>query len=501
MDLSRGHIDDLMNATFGPAYVTPVVPDSVTWQTAEYFEGPVLSTGTFSVVNDPIEEFSAGSIKVMLAEDDRIGGTPTDGGTIYVDGGPDGGVPRTNTPFSDPYIPFNTLGLYISFAPSTVAGGVEYKIVGFSSIGLLVTESGDVGNTPAAPNYEPYFVISAVNLGLHPGLQVKFARYGEFIGTLGSGIPGAGSLGIPGSSPTPNDFNGDGKADILWRNANGTLIDWTMGGATISTSNGVAATPDASWSVAGTSDFNGDGKADILWRNTNGTLIDWSMNGSVISASNVIAAVPDSSWKVAGTGDFNGDGKADILWRNANGTLADWTMNGATISSSSDLAAAPDASWSVAGIGDFNGDGKADILWRNTNGTLIDWSMNGATISSGALAAAPDASWSIAGIGDFNGDGKADILWRNAGGTLVEWQMNGSTITSSQTVAAAPDATWSVVEIGDFNGDRKADILWRNTDGTLIDWTMGGATIAASNIVAAAPDSTWQTQAKPIDFA
>jgi hypothetical protein len=36
MDLSRGHIDDLMNAMFGPAYVTPVSAVSVTWQTAEF---------------------------------------------------------------------------------------------------------------------------------------------------------------------------------------------------------------------------------------------------------------------------------------------------------------------------------------------------------------------------------------------------------------------------------------------------------------------------------
>jgi hypothetical protein len=240
MDLSRGHIDDLMNAMFGPAYVTPVSAVSVTWQTAEYFQGPVLSSGTFSVINDPIQESSAGAIKVTLAEDGTIGGTPTDSGFIEVTG------LNTNTPFSDPYVPFNTLGLHISFAPDNVSS-MDYHIVGFSSIGLLVTESGDVGNTPAAPNYEPYFVISSVNLGLHPGLQVKFSRYGEFVGTLGSGIPGTGSLGTPGSGPTPNDFNGDGKADILWRNTSGTLIDWTMSGATIATTNAVAAAPDSSW--------------------------------------------------------------------------------------------------------------------------------------------------------------------------------------------------------------------------------------------------------------
>jgi hypothetical protein len=92
-------------------------------------------------------------------------------------------------------------------------------------------------------------------------------------------------------------------------------------------------------SVAGVADFNGDGKADVLWRNTNGALYGWTMNGSQIESSQPItyqgAAVNlDASWSSAGTGDFNGDGMADVLWRNTNGALYDWTMNGSQIESS-----------------------------------------------------------------------------------------------------------------------------------------------------------------------
>ena len=205
--------------------------------------------------------------------------------------------------------------------------------------------------------------------------------------------------------------------------------------------------PDATWSVAGLGDFNGDGTNDFLWRNQNGTLVDWTMNGSQITASQAVTfganpVAPDNSWNVAGIGDFNGDGKSDILWRNTNGSLIDWTMNGSQVTASQQVtlggsAAAPDSSWSVAGIGDFNGDGKSDVLWRNTNGSLIDWTMNGSQITSsqtvtlGGSAATPDSSWSVAAIGDFNGDGKSDILWRNTNGSLIDWTMNGSQITSA----------------------------------------------------------------------
>ena len=165
--------------------------------------------------------------------------------------------------------------------------------------------------------------------------------------------------------------------------------------------------------IAGTSpgigDFNGDGKSDILWRNTNGSLIDWTMNGSQVTSSQQVtlggsAASPDASWSIAGIGDFNGDGNPTSLWRNANGSLIDWTMNGSQITSSQTVtlqgtAVTPDARWSVAGIGDFNGDGKSDILWRNTNGSLIDWTMNGPQIANaqqvtfGGSPVSLDPSW------------------------------------------------------------------------------------------------------------
>jgi hypothetical protein len=162
-----------------------------------------------------------------------------------------------------------------------------------------------------------------------------------------------GEIMLNGVAATPNpvewsvaglgDFNGDGKTDILWRDkSTNQLIDWTMqDSTTIGSADNVSiggAVPDSSWSVAGVGDFNGDGKADVLWRNTAGTVVDWTMNGSQVASEHTIATV-DPSWQVAQIGDFNGDGKADVLWRNTlSGAMQDWTMNGSTIVSNDPVA-------------------------------------------------------------------------------------------------------------------------------------------------------------------
>ncbi len=362
-------------------------------------------------------------------------------------------------------------------------------------------------------------------------------------GTRSFGINNAGQVvGYYGVQPgfqhgfealplVPDDFNGNGTSDVLWRSSNGALIDWSMSGSAISgsgyaTYQGNQIAPDASWSIASTSDFDGNGSTDVLWRQSSGALALWSMNGSTVTSSNAVtsqgnAVAPDASWSVAGTGDFGGDGKADILWRQSSGALALWQMNGASISSSNAVtyqgnAVAPDASWSVAGVADFNGDAKADLLWRNANGALALWQMDGATLSSSNMVTsqgnviAPDASWSIAGIGDFNSDGSADILWRQSGGSLAIWLMNGSTVQSSGAITCqgnvvAPDASWKVVEIGDFNGDGSSDILWRNANGSMAEWLMNGAQITQSLVPSsqgspAAPDGSWNVQARPTNF-
>jgi hypothetical protein len=171
-----------------------------------------------------------------------------------------------------------------------------------------------------------------------------------------------------------------------------------MNGVTFAGAAFIPAVTDPSWTIAGRGDFDGDGRADILWRNTGtGANAIWRMNGSSVALSSAIPTVATASgWTIVGVGDFNGDGKDDILWRNVSGDNAIWLMSGFSLAGASTIPAVSAAGWTIVGVGDFNRDGRADVVWRNTiSGANAIWLMNGFTLASGVFIPSVPTTWSV----------------------------------------------------------------------------------------------------------
>jgi len=306
--------------------------------------------------------------------------------------------------------------------------------------------------------------------------------------TLSNGPPGhvvaqasaGGGVELVVEKVPHNDFNGDGRSDVFFQNTDGTVTDWL--GRSDGTFTGNAGTFSinlgSAWHVAGTGDFNGDGRADVLFQNTDGTVTDWlgRADGSFTGNAATFSVNLGTAWHAVGTGDFNGDGRADVLFQNNDGTVTDWLgrSDGSFTGNAGTLSVNIGTAWHVVGTGDFNGDGRDDALFQNTDGTITDWlGRADGTFSgnAGTFSVNPGTQWHVVATGDFNGDHMTDVLLRSDSGIVNEWlgQSDGSFAVNTQ-VNNNVSTAWHAVGVGDYNGDGIDDVFWQNNDGTITDW-------------------------------
>ncbi|MBT2553127.1 VCBS repeat-containing protein [Arthrobacter sp. ISL-5] len=233
------------------------------------------------------------------------------------------------------------------------------------------------------------------------------------------------------ATPKLQDFNSDGRADIVSRDAGGRL--WLYRG---NGTGGFLAKLQigTGWNVmsaiVSSGDFNGDRKADIVARDTAGALWLYRGNGANGFTGRVQIG---NGWNglnnIVAPGDFNGDRKADLAARDASGNLFLYFGNGTGgFMGNAQIGTGWNVMNTIVAPGDFNSDGKADLAARDASGNL--WLYRGDGFGSFNGRVQIGSGWNgltIAGPGDFNGDRKMDLTARDANGNLTLYRGNGAT--------------------------------------------------------------------------
>jgi peptidyl-Asp metalloendopeptidase len=323
--------------------------------------------------------------------------------------------------------------------------------------------------------------------------------------SLSAKVAAKSLLGAKGNT---NDYDGDGRADIHWRNLTTGQNDlWLMNGASIKSARTIYNEPNPNWYVVGSGDFNGDGRMDVLWRNTStGQVYVQHQNAGVTLATSGFApTVADQKWQIVAIADFNDDNRSDLYWRNDDTGRNDlWLMNGTGPALASTVYLETNTTWKIAGAGDFNGDGRADVFWRNdTTGNNYIQFMSGFSVLGGSnyVPTVSDQNWQVVAIRDFNNDGYADFYWRNfQTGRNDMWLMEGTRIKGFATVYFEQNQDWQIFNSGDYNADGFPDLLWRNssTGDNYIMFIQGFGVLATSAMLPRVANTSWLITGLPI---
>nr|WP_246223929.1 VCBS repeat-containing protein [Pseudarthrobacter psychrotolerans] len=290
------------------------------------------------------------------------------------------------------------------------------------------------------------------------------------------------------------DVTGDRMADFVASDPTGAVFSYAGTAMKDQGYEAVRKIGEYGWgafnALVAVQDFNGDGKGDLLARKPDGSL--WFYSGNGAGAYGIPKKIGDYGWEAfdafAGVGDFNGDGKNDLVARKPDGTLWLYPGTGRVDSGSNGYAGATKiglAGWeafdTITGVGDLNGDGRNDLLARKPNGSL--WLYKGTgkvdAADSGYQGAVKvgDYGWEafdqLFGAGDFNADGRNDLLARRPDGTLWLYPGDGS---GKPGAAIRIGTGWNIYDRilngWNLNGDGNPDLVARRPDGSL--WAYSG---------------------------
>jgi hypothetical protein len=204
----------------------------------------------------------------------------------------------------------------------------------------------------------------------------------------GGGLPIGTGWGSFTALLAPGDWSGDGKPDLLARTSEGALLMYRgngRGGFATGTAETIGPSGWQPFTALLTPrDFSGDGKRDLLARDAAGALFLYRGNGRggfITGQREPIGTGWGSFTALLAPGDWSGDGRPDLLARTSEGALLMYRGNGRGGFVTGQAETIGPSGWQgftalIAG-GDFSGDGRQDLVARDADGLLFMYRGNG----------------------------------------------------------------------------------------------------------------------------
>ncbi|MFJ8132848.1 FG-GAP-like repeat-containing protein [Streptomyces hydrogenans] len=216
------------------------------------------------------------------------------------------------------------------------------------------------------------------------------------------------------ATPAFGDLNGDKTADVLARDKAGRL--WFLPGDGSGTLVGSGGW-NAMNALTRHGDFSGDGKEDVIAREASTGKL-WLYKGSGTGSVGSRVLIGSGGWnsmnQLTAFGDLTGDGRSDLLAvEKSTGKL--WLYPGTATGPLGARKLLGSGGWNamnaLIGFGDMTKDGKADLLAREKSTGKL-WLYPGRTGAVGSRVLI-GGGWNVmAGflaVGDHTGDGYTDL--------------------------------------------------------------------------------------------
>lgn len=180
-----------------------------------------------------------------------------------------------------------------------------------------------------------------------------------------------------------------GTSSIIWHDQDhGVLGVWTDGTDNWTQIKGGFS---GDWVLKGAGDFNGDGKAEILF-DYQGTFYTTDINGNLTNLGTGFGSA--QGWEFAAIGDFSCDGQDDMILFNKENGLVVKLEDGLT-KSWKKLGQLDANDWFVVGAGDYNGDKKDDLLVRQKSTGMLGYYDGGDFSKWCEVGRGVDSNWTV----------------------------------------------------------------------------------------------------------